>query len=81
MLIEVRQRGKVLPIPGASARALASNAWEITIPRTPDTQRLFGPDLRRLDGAVLVLDGQESEPALISAEGADMVRVSAWVLG
>ncbi len=81
MQVELRVRNRVFPLPGATARALASNAFEVTVPRSPEARRLLGDDLGKLDGAILVLDGEESEPALICAEGPDAVRVSAWILG
>lgn len=81
MVIEARHRNRIFPVPGVTAKKLASNAWELTVPRTPEAQRLFGPDLRGLDGAVFVLDGKESEPTLISGEGPDGMKVSVWILG
>jgi hypothetical protein len=81
MLIEVRVRGRFWPIPGATARQIAGNAWEISVPRTSECQRLLGNDLGRLDGAVLGLDGKETEAAVINAEGPEGVRATAWILG
>jgi hypothetical protein len=80
MTLELLDRNRVRPLPGAAVRPLASNAWEIRIPRTPDAERVFGPGLRKLDGAVFLVDGVQTEPALISAETADAVLVSAWAL-
>lgn len=73
-------RGRFVALPGAAARAIAGNAWEIRVPRSPEAERLLGRGLAKLDGAVLLIDGQQTEPALISGEGPEHVTASAWAL-
>lgn len=80
MTLELLDRNRVRPMPPATVRALASNAWEIRVPRGAEAERAFGPGLRKLDGAVFLVDGVQTEPALISAESPEAVTVSAWAL-
>jgi hypothetical protein len=51
------------------------------VPVTPEASRWLGPTLAGLDGAVLLIDDAETEPALISGQTKDGVKVTVWRLG
>ena len=82
-MVELLHRGRFYPVPEASAVPLAANAWDVTIPRD-------APALLRArrewteagwDGAVLSIDGRETEPALTSRIDARSVTLSVYHLG
>ena len=73
-------RGKVQYLAAATAKRIVANAWEIRVPFSPETERLFGKGLTGLDGTVFVLGGDETEPGMISAEDKTGVTVTAWIL-
>lgn len=80
MSVELLVKGRFRPLAGATCRKVAANAWEVRVPKTPENLRLAGPELRGLDGAVFGVDGLQTEPGVVSAEGRESVTVSVWVL-
>lgn len=65
MIIELLHRGRFHPIDDATARSLASNAWEIRLPLASPAHRLArrAPTPEAWDGAIFALDGAQTEPA------------------
>lgn len=70
MTIEVRIRGRYHPLPGATARRVGANAWQVRIPRTPEAERLLRRwEVEALDGLVLALDGEDAIQVIGSDAG------------
>ena len=80
MKVELLHKRRAQPLPGVTATQLASNAWELVVPVTPEAVRWLGPTLAGLDGAVLLIDDAETEPALISGQSKAGVKVTVWRL-
>jgi hypothetical protein len=82
MRIELEHRRRLHEVAGATVVTLAPNAYEITLPRSDDAvQRARRPwTLEGWDGAVLVLDGQDAEPAVASGIDAEGVRLTVFVV-
>lgn len=78
--IQILIKSRFYPWPDATARRVRANVWEVSVPRTAEAERRFGKDLRGLDEAVLLIGDEETQPALISAEGPEGVRLTAIVL-
>jgi len=82
MRIELELRRRLHEVAGATFVTLAPNAYEITFPRDDETVQ----DARRpwtlegWDGAILVLDGQDAEPAVASGIDAESVRLTVLVV-
>ena len=81
-MVQVLRKGRFVEVPGARVRPLASNAWEITIPRTDAVRRACGRGvaLEDWDGAIFVVNDLETEPAIASGMSRDVVRVTVVVL-
>ena len=79
-VLDHRRRAQALP--GATARKVAGNAWEIRIPK----DHVLHGRLRReptpegWDDAVFLLDDQESQPVVGSGEDDRSVWVTALFL-
>lgn len=82
-MVEVLHKGRFHAIPEASVTRIAANAWEIRIPRdAPTLGRLRRPWTEEgWDGAVLSVEGRETEPCLTSRIDAQAVTLSAFHLG
>lgn len=82
MVIELLHRGRFDEVRGASARSAGANAWLVTLPlddRAVQRSRR-GTRVEGWDGAVLALDGQETEPALVSDLRDGQVTLTVWVI-
>lgn len=72
MTIEALVRGRYHALPGATARRVGGNAWEVRIPRTPEAARLLrGWSVEALDGIGIALDGQDAVQVIGSGGGDD----------
>jgi hypothetical protein len=80
MNVMVHLKGRFQAIPEATVAQVSPNTWAIRVPRTPDTEKRYGRGLERLDEAIFLLGEAETQPALISAEDALGVTLTAWVL-
>lgn len=80
--VELLVRTRFLPLPGATARRVGANAWEVHIPRTEAVARLArrGLDPEDWDGAVFAIDGEQTEPAVASGADEAALKVAALVL-
>jgi hypothetical protein len=83
--IELLVRRRFVVLPGATARALAGNAWELSLPLSavqPLVRDATEPEA--WDGAIFLLDGRETEPAVGCGTGGsgvtrESVKVTVWV--
>lgn len=82
MDIAVLVKGRFETLPDASARSIGANAYAIEVPITPErTKRVRrGGKAEDWDGAVFLLDDEESQPAMGSAEGPNSVTVTVLLL-
>ncbi len=81
MAVEILVKGRFRELPDATVSRVAGNAWSVRVKRTEAVARVVRGDLSKgLDQAILVVDDQECEPAVVSAEGKDAVTVSVWAL-
>lgn len=80
--LHVLHRNRFHPLTGATARPLAANAWEITVPATDAVKKLTrrGFTAEAWDGAVFLVDGVETEPAVGSGESKKAVTVTVFIL-
>jgi len=64
--VELLVRNRFLTIPGTTARFVAANAWEISVPRDDTTARLSRRTLdpEAWDTAVFSLDGVQAHEAV-----------------
>jgi hypothetical protein len=78
--IELLVRRRFVAVPGAVAHPLAGNAWELHLPLA-SVQRLVKDATRPevWDGAIFLLDGRETEPAVGSGVTHDSVKVTVWL--
>ena len=63
MTVQILQGNRFRDLPGAVATHVTGNAWEVSIPRTPATERHAGKKgwrLEAFDDAVLLIDDTES---------------------
>lgn len=80
MTIEVLVRGRYHPLPGATARPIGGNAWQVRIPRSPEAARLLRRwEVESLDDVVLALDGEDSLQ-VIGSGGTDEELVATVLL-
>lgn len=81
--ISVLVRNHFEPLREATGIPIAGNAYEIHIPRDSATLRLARRDdtLEAWDGAVFLIDGAESQPALGTGETKNHLIVTALLLG
>jgi len=81
MDLAVLHRNRFLPLNDADVTQVGPNAYQVRIPTgSPMHKKLRRPATAEgWDGAIFLIDGRETEPAMGSGEGADIV-VSAWVL-
>jgi len=82
MTIELLHRGRFDVVATATAKQVSSNAWSVRLPfadRAVQRSRRPATD-KGWDGAVLAIDGQESEPGVVSAIDARAVTLSVWVI-
>lgn len=82
MRIELEVRRRLHEVASATVKPLAANAYEVTLPRDDDAvQRCRRPwSIEGWDGAVLVLDGQDAEPAVASGIDGKAVRLTVFVV-
>ena len=79
----VLHRGRWFDLDKVRARKIATNAWELSIPRDEALHRR----LRRVatpeawDGAVFLIDDTETEPAIGSGATQTHLKITALVLG
>ncbi len=80
--VQILVKGRFWPIPGAKIREIAPNAVEITIPLSPDLKKRTrrGEQAEDWDGAVFLVDDEESEPAVGSGQKNGSVMVTAFFL-
>ena len=78
MEIAIFHRGRFRPLPGATARHIAANAWEVHIPHSDKTERLASGKwgLTAFDGATLLLGDDETEQVVGSAQRGKTIVVS-----
>ena len=80
--VEVVHRNRFVAIPGATAKEIRGDAWEIRIPALDPihgkTRRKPTPE--GWDGAVFAIDGRETAPAVGSGTERDGVVVTVWVI-
>jgi len=79
--IELLHRNRFVALPDATASKVAANAWTLTIPLTDAVRRLVSraDDPEAWDGAVFLLDGRETEPAVGSGGGPERITVTVLV--
>ena len=82
MTIAVLHRSHFQDIRSATARQVAANCWEITIPAADPIHKKVRrkPTAEGWDGAVFLIDDAETEPAVGSGESAREVRVTVFVV-
>lgn len=82
MRVELEHRRRYRDVKTAQVVAIASNVWEVRLPRDDmAVQASRRPwTLEGWDGAVLVLDGAEAEPAVASRIDSTVVTLTAIVL-
>ncbi len=82
MRIELEHRRRLQLVARATVVTLAPNAYEITLPRGDKAVESAGRPwtLEGWDGAVLVLDGQDADPAVASGIDAESVRLTVLVV-
>lgn len=78
-MVEFLSRGRFVELPGATARRIRANAWEIRIPRTEAVRGVVRSSLspEAFDDAIFCIDGVETEHAVGSGEEDHLIRVSA----
>lgn len=81
MEIALLHKGSFRALPGATARRLSGNAFEVRIPRSAESERLMRGkwSLESLDDAVLLLGDDESVQVLGSREEPDALVVTALI--
>jgi hypothetical protein len=82
MRIELEHRRRLHEVKGATVKPLAANAYEVCLPRDDEAvQRSRRPwTVEGWDGAVLVLDGKDAEPAVASGIDPRKVRLTVFVM-
>lgn len=80
--ILVLHRGRFYEIDGASAERVASNTWQVRIPAADPIHKRTrrSADAESWDGAVFLVEGQETQPAVGSGEDKGGVTVTVFVL-
>jgi hypothetical protein len=80
--VQILVKGRFWPIPGAKTKDIAPNAVQITIPLSPDLKKRTrrGDRAEDWDGAIFLVDDEESEPAVGSGEGKGTVTVTVFFL-
>lgn len=79
MTIELLLRGRYRPLPGATARPIGGNAWEVRLPRSPEIGRLLKSwEVETLDSLVISIDGRDS--AQVIGSGGNSEELVATVL-
>lgn len=80
--IELLHRDRPVLLPSATASQVAANAWTLTIPLDDAVRRLVprAGDPEAWDGAVFLLDGRQTEPAVGSGAGPTRITVTVLVL-
>ena len=80
--VQVLVKGRFWPISGAKTKDIAPNAVQITIPVSAELKKRTrrGDRAEDWDGAVFLVDDEESEPAVGSGEGKGTVVVTAFFL-
>lgn len=80
-MISVLVRGRFVDLPGAVATPIAGNGWQVRIPDPASLSRRTrrGGAVEDWDGAVLLIDEQETQPAVGSGGGKDHVVVTVWI--
>jgi len=83
MTIELLHRGRFDAVDGATAERVSSNAYTVRLPLTARAvQRSRRPATEDgWDGAVVAIDGAESEPGVVSAVDDHAVTLTVWILG
>ena len=79
MNIALLCRSHFVDLPNATAENIASNAWRVRIALSDPGVRKArrGAQAEHWDGAILSLDGKETEPVTGSGDGTGYVEVTA----
>lgn len=81
MPVEIWIKGRFRELPDATVRAVSGNAWQVRVERSDAVAKVIRGDLSKaLEGAILVVEGMECEPAVVSQESKAAVTVSVWAL-
>jgi len=82
MRIELEHRGRLYDVAGATVKPISPNTFEVTLPRDDQAvQRSRRPwTLEGWDGASLVLDERDAEPAIASGIDDKAVRLTVFIV-
>ena len=74
--LQILHRSHFRPLKGATARQIAGNCWEVTIPLADNRRWLPGTQARDYDDAVLLVDDEESVQVMGTREHRDAIVVT-----
>ena len=81
MTIELLHKGRFHVLNGATAKALASNAWAVSIPIDELSKLLrTAITLSSLDDAILVVDDIETSNTIGHQKGKSRLTVTTWAI-
>ena len=74
--LQILHRNPFRPLKKATARQIAGNCWEVTIPITENRRWLPGTQASDFDAAVVLVGDEESNQVIGTGEGSDFVVVT-----